>query len=105
VGQKHQTITATVAALTVLENSISDPEELHETLLKVADLGPEILQKVWKFDDDPEGYIFPPVVRELEDAENPVFGAAQALAEEKWVRVLHKYARGLDNYWQLRSLR
>jgi hypothetical protein len=105
VGQKPQTITATVAALTVLENSISDPEELHETLLKVADLGPEILQKVWKFDDDPEGYIFPPVVRELEDAENPVFGAAQALAEEKWVRVLHKYARGLDNYWQLRSLR
>jgi len=105
VAQKHQTITATVAALTVLENSISDPEELHETLLKVADLGPEILQKVWKFDDDPEGYIFPPVVRELEDAENPVFGAAQALAEEKWVRVLHKYARGLDNYRQLRSLR
>jgi hypothetical protein len=105
VGQKHQTITATVAALTVLENSISDPEELHETLLKVADLGPEILQKVWNFDDDPEGPIFPPVVRELEDAENPVFGAAQALAEEKWVRVLHKYARGLDNYRQLRSLR
>jgi hypothetical protein len=105
VGQKHQTITATVAALTVLENSISDPEELHKTLLKVADLGPEIPQKVWNFDDD-YVYTFPPVVRELEDAGNPERGTAQAPAEEKkWVRVLHKYARGLDDYRQLRSLR
>jgi hypothetical protein len=102
VAQNRQT-TAIVAALTVLENSISDSEELHKTLLKVADLGPEILEKVWNFDEHYEP-IFP-VVRELEDAENPERGAAETPAEEKWVRVLNKYARGLDNYRRLRSLR
>ncbi|MDQ5827340.1 MAG: hypothetical protein M3441_24535 [Chloroflexota bacterium] len=101
VGQRRET-NATLAALTVLESSISDPEELHKTLLKVADLGPEILEKAWTFDEYES--IFP-VLRELEDAENPERGAAETPAEEKWVRLLHKYVRGLDNYRKLHSLR
>ena len=50
VSQQRET-NATLAALTVLESSISNPEELHKTLLKVADLGPEILEKAWTFDE------------------------------------------------------
>jgi len=101
VGPRRE-VNATLAALTVLESSISNPEELHKTLLKVAELGPEILENVWSFD---EYQPILPVVRELEDAENPERGAAQAAAEQKWVRLVHKYARGQENYLRLRSLR
>jgi hypothetical protein len=102
VGQRRQT-SATLAALTVLGSSISNPEELHKTLLKVADLGPEILEKVWNLDEYDD---ISPVVRELENAEKVERGAAESPAEEKWVRrVLHKYVRGQETYLQLYSLR
>src|SRR5215212_3929561 len=38
---------ATVAALTVLEGYISNPEELRNALLLLADLSPKTLEKVW----------------------------------------------------------
>jgi hypothetical protein len=102
VGKRSQT-SATLAALAMLGGSISNPGELHITLLKVADLGPEMLEKVWNPDEYESSYF--PLVRQLEDAENPELRAAETLAEEKWVRVLNKYERGRETYRQLYSLR
>src|SRR5215213_5614573 len=66
VGKRRET-SATLAALAVLGSSISNTEELHKTLLKVAHLGPELLEKVWNLDEYESSF---PVVRELENAEN-----------------------------------
>jgi hypothetical protein len=101
VGHRHEA-NAILAALTVLKSSISNPEALHKTLLKVADLGPEIIEKVWNLGEYESSL---PVVRELEDAEKPERGAAETPAGEKWVRVLHKYERGRETFRQIHSLR
>jgi hypothetical protein len=98
---------ATVAALTVLEGSISNPEELRKALLLLADLSPKTLEKVWIVDAD-ESYFsndYEVVIRELDEGVGPhELGAQKTAVEEKWMRGLDKYARGLKKYRQLRSL-
>jgi hypothetical protein len=100
---------AMVAALTVLEGHISNSEELRNALLLLADLSPETLEKVWIVDRYEslfsDSFDFEVVIRELDKEVNPSEQASQKTADEqKWVRVLDKYARGVEKYRRLRSL-
>src|SRR5829696_898025 len=108
VLDKQQRATkATIAALTVLEGYISNPEELRKALLLMADLSPETLEKVWIVDIDESRFSgsYGVVIRELDKGVEPREKGAQKTADEtKWVRGLDKYARGLEKYRQLRSL-
>ena len=98
---------ATVAALTVLEGYISNPEELRNALLLMADLSPETLEKVWIVDRDESRFnnSYEVVIRELDKEVDPRELGSQKTADEKnWARGLDKYARGLEKYRQLSSL-
>jgi hypothetical protein len=98
---------ATVAALTVLEGYISNPEELRKALLLMADLSPETLEKVWIVDKDESRFSdsYEVVIRELDKGVDPHEKGSQKTADEKkWVRGLDKYARGLEKHRQLSSL-
>jgi hypothetical protein len=98
---------AAVAALTVLEGSISNPEELRNALLLMADLSPDTLEKVWIVDIDESRFSgnYEIVIRELDKgADSHEKGSQKTADEKKWVRGLDKYARGLEKYRQLRSL-
>jgi hypothetical protein len=98
---------ATVAALTVLEGSISNPEELRQALLLMADLSPKTLEKVWVVDRDESllSNSYEVVIRELDKEVDPSGQGSQKIAdEEKWTRRLDKYARGVEKYRQLSSL-
>src|SRR5215204_5881924 len=98
---------ATVAALTVLEGYISNPEELRKALLLMADLSPETLEKVWIVDRD-ESILsdrYEVVIQELDKGVDPHEQGSQKTADEKkWVRGLDKYARGVEKHRQLSSL-
>src|SRR5215212_3128937 len=98
---------ATVAALTVLEGYISNPEELRKALLLMADLSPETLEKVWVVDRDESllNHSYEVVIRELDkEVTTSEQGSRKTANEEKWARRLDKYARGLERYRQLSSL-
>jgi hypothetical protein len=97
---------AIVAALTVLEGYISNPEELRKALLLMADLSPETIEKVWvDRDESLLSNSYEVVIRELDKKVDPSGQGSQKIAdEEKWTRRLDKYARGRENYRQLSSL-
>src|SRR5215217_1654607 len=84
---------ATVAALTVLEGSISNPEELRKALLSMADLSPKTLEKVWVVDRDESRFSgsYEIVIRELDKAvDSHEKGSQKTADEKKWVRGLDK---------------
>jgi len=73
----------------------------------MADLSPKTLEKVWIVDAN-ESYFsnnYEVVIRELDKGvDPPELGSQKTAVEEKWMRGLDKYARGLKKYRQLRSL-
>jgi hypothetical protein len=76
---------ATVAALTVLQGYISNPEELRKALLLMADLSPETLEKVWIVDIDESRFSgnYEIVIRELDKGFDSHEKGSQKTADEK----------------------